>query len=94
MPDSFGRSRTDDQTRRCQGAVGTSLRVFRARYRTPLGHTRSKTFRRKVELRHSATKSKRRRPVASSATPKLGRMTFADYTSDWLGTKVDLRART
>ncbi|MBO0729269.1 MAG: tyrosine-type recombinase/integrase [Acidimicrobiaceae bacterium] len=67
---------------------------WRARWRSPDGGSRSKTFARKVDAERFLTTVDSAKLSGSYVDPSLGRRTFGDYASSWLTTKVDVTSRT
>jgi integrase len=78
------------------GSVRRSPRSGRweARYRSPDGRQRTKTFPTKADARAflAATETDVRR--GQFVDPALGRTTFGDYMASWLATKADVSPRT
>jgi hypothetical protein len=58
-------------------------RQYRARWRTPHGASRSKTFTRKVDAERHLTDVEHSKLTASYVDPQLGRTTVADYWAVW-----------
>jgi integrase len=56
---------------------------WRARYRTPDGRERSRTFRRKVDADRFLTSVEHEKLSGSYVDPAAGRLTFRDYAEQW-----------
>lgn len=56
---------------------------WRARYRTPDGRERSRTFRRKVDAERFLTSVEHEKLSGSYVDPAAGRLTFRDYAEQW-----------
>jgi integrase len=67
---------------------------WRARWRTPEGASRSKTFRRKVDAENWLTNVGHRKLTGDYADPSGGKVRFADRYDRWLATTVNLRPST
>jgi hypothetical protein len=67
---------------------------WRARWRSPEGRSRSRTFARKVDAERFLTTVDSAKLSGAYVDPSLGRRTFRDYASSWLTTKVDVTSRT
>ena len=67
---------------------------WRARWRSPEGRSRSRTFARKVDAKRFLTTIDSAKLAGAYVDPSLGRRTFGDYASSWLTTKVDVTSRT
>jgi integrase len=67
---------------------------WRARYRTPAGESRSKTFGRKSDAERYLAGVEHGKLSGEFADPMLGRRTFGDWWRTWSSTRVDLRAST
>ncbi len=57
---------------------------YRARYRSPDGGSRSRTFARKVDAEQFLVKVEGEKLVGTYAEPRLRRMTLAAYGAEWL----------
>lgn len=67
---------------------------WRARYRTPDGRSRSKTFGRKVDAERHLAEVEHSKMAGAFADPVLGRRTFGSWWEAWRATRVDLRPST
>jgi integrase len=67
---------------------------WRARWRTPDGQTRSKTFRLKAQAEDQLTDVAHSKNTGAYVDPSAGRTTFAAWVKVWRPTVVDLRAST
>jgi hypothetical protein len=68
---------------------------WRARYRTPDGHERSKTFTRKLDADRWLGVSETSKVRGEWIDPALGRMTFAEWVDKWEASSTsELRPRT
>ena len=67
---------------------------WRARYRTPDGRSRSRTFGRKVDAERHLAGVEHSNLAGDFADPVLGRRTFGSWWEAWRSTRVDLRPST
>lgn len=67
---------------------------WRARWRTPAGASRSKTFPRKIDAEKHLTSIEHTKLQGSYVDPGLGRRTFGAWWEEWRSTRVDLRRST
>jgi integrase len=67
---------------------------WRARWRSPEGRSRSRTFSRKADAERCLTNIDSAKISGAYVAPSLGCRTFGGYASSWLATKVDVTART
>jgi integrase len=67
---------------------------YRARYRSPDGRERSRTFDRKADAERWLDTSSADIIRGDWIDPRFGRMTFEDWVKRWEATLVDLRPRT
>jgi hypothetical protein len=67
---------------------------WRARWRSPEGRSRSRTFVRKVYAERFLTTIDSAKLSGAYVDPSLGRRTFGHYASSWLTTEVDVTSRT
>lgn len=67
---------------------------WRARYRTPDGSARSKTFDRRVDAERFLSGVVVSQARGEWVDPSLGRVTFAEWSERWASTVVDLRPAT
>lgn len=69
-------------------SVGTKASPeYRARYRTPDGASRSKTFARKVDAERFLNSTEHRKTTGEFVDPAAGRMTFGEYAERWIDMK-------
>jgi integrase len=61
---------------------------WRARWRTPEGESRSRTFARKVDAEHWLTHTEHSKLSGAYADPTAGKVTFAKYANDWVSMQV------
>ncbi len=61
---------------------------WRARWRTPEGESRSKTFPRKVDADRWLTHTEHTKLSGTYTDPTAGKVTFADYATDWVSNQV------
>ena len=64
---------------------------YKARYRDHLGRSRSKTFRLKKDATDFLKTVGADIVRGAYVDPRLGRITFAEWSQHWLETKVNLR---
>jgi Phage integrase, N-terminal SAM-like domain len=74
--------------------VKTEQGGWRVRLRAPDGGSRTKTFGRKLDAERFRTELQHSQNIGSFVDPSLGKRTFASYSTSWLSTKAELRART
>src|SRR5437667_12884342 len=67
---------------------------WRARYRAPDGTERSKTFARKVDAERFVASVEVEKLRGLWADPRLGRVTFTDWSERWMKAVVNLRPKT
>jgi len=67
---------------------------WRARYRTPDGQSRSRTFTRKVDAERHLAGVEHSKLAGAFADPVFGRRTFGSWWEAWRSTRVDLRPST
>ncbi|MGI9118796.1 MAG: tyrosine-type recombinase/integrase [Acidimicrobiales bacterium] len=67
---------------------------WRARYRTPDGASRSRTFPRRVDAERHLASVEHSKMAGGFADPVLGRRTFGSWWEAWRSTRVDLRPST
>lgn len=67
---------------------------YRARWRTPSGESRSKTFPRKIDAERHLTSVEHAKLTGGYIDPGRGRRTFGDWWQAWWPTRVDLRPST
>jgi integrase len=61
---------------------------WRARYRTPDGRSRSRTFKRKVDAERFLTSIEHDKLLGAYVDPRAGRVTFAEYAEKWRAVQV------
>jgi hypothetical protein len=67
---------------------------WEARYRDPLGHERSRTFRTKREAEQFLGRQSADIQRGDYLDPRLARTTFAEWAEQWLSTTVHLKPKT
>ena len=67
---------------------------WRARYVGLDGHERSRTFRRKADAERFLTQVEADKVRGEWADPKLGKITFAEWSGEWLRTAVHRKPKT
>jgi integrase len=67
---------------------------WRARWRTPEGAERSKTFTRKLDAERHLASVEHAKVAGTFVDPMLGRRLFGDWWTAWRSTRVDLRPST
>ena len=65
--------------------VGTG---WRARWRSPEGESRSKTFAKKVDAENHLTSVQHSKLTGAYVDPTAGKVTFADYAGDWVSNQI------
>src|SRR5262245_17142392 len=73
------------------GARGVRYDV---RYRTPAGSVRTKTFRTRKEADQHANTVEASKHRGEFTDPRLAKITFEKYATEWLDTRPNLRPRT
>jgi len=68
--------------------------VYDVRLRDPLGRQYKRTFRTKREAESFMVQERAEQDRGTWVDPRQGRVTLADYSKTWLGTRVHLRIRT
>ncbi len=61
---------------------------WRARWRTPEGESRSRTFAKKVDAERWLTHTEHTKLSGVYTDPSAGKVTFADYAQDWISNQV------
>ena len=67
---------------------------YRARWRTPEGKSRSQTFSKWKEAEACVTGKEHSKLTGGYVDPAAGRVTFAEWSEQWLAKCVDLKPRT
>ncbi len=67
---------------------------YRARYRTPTGASRSKTFGKKVDAERWVTSTEHSKLSGAYIDPQFARVRLGPYAEGWLATNVDISERT
>jgi hypothetical protein len=67
---------------------------WRARYRTPSGVERSKTFERRIDAQRWLANVETAKTRGDWVDPAIGRRTFESWVREWQPTVVDLRPST
>ena len=67
---------------------------YRARYRDPAGHERSKSFDRKADAERWLAEIEHAKARGLWTDPRLGRVRFADWLTAWWSTTTNLRPTT
>ena len=67
---------------------------YRARYRNPAGHERSKSFDRKADAERWLAEIEHAKARGLWTDPRLGRVRFADWLTAWWSTTTNLRPTT
>ncbi len=67
---------------------------YRARYRTPAGEERSRTFSRKVDAERFLASVEVEKAQGRWVDPRLGKTLFADWAERWFATTVHLKPAT
>jgi len=63
-------------------------RGWRARWRTPDGASRSKTFTRKVDAEHHLATVEASKLTGGYVDPRAGKITFGEYAATWVASRV------
>jgi integrase len=87
----IARARIVSSIERRTGAGGTA---WRARYRTPNGQQRSKTFDRKVDAQRFLATVESSKVAGSFADPALARLTVSEWSVRWLENQTHLKPST
>ncbi len=72
----------------------TSIKRWRAHYRTPDGKQRNKVFVRKVDAEHFVTTVQSSKLTGTFVDPSRSRVTFGEMAEKWTASKVGLKAST
>ena len=68
--------------------------AWKARWRTPSGRSRAKTFARKVDAERYLTTVEHSKMTGSYTDPAAGRLTVAEWANRWMASRVHLKAKT
>ena len=67
---------------------------YRARYRTPAGQSRSRTFKRKTDAERFLVTVEHQKATGGYVDPSLGRVTVESWGGRWYATTVNLKPKT
>ena len=82
------------QKRKRTDSDGRMRVTWRARYRDPSGHERSKTFDRKIDAGRFLTAVEGAKLKGEWSDPEAGKITVAEFAPRWLKTKAGRKAKT